>query len=513
MKLGRRALSVAGLVLLVLGVLYSPEATLREEKLLTTKTCRVPATVLRDGAAKHTIVVLHGLSADRKLMLNLGSWLASDATSVYLLDLPGHGDNPDPFSLARAEACAAEVLELLAVHGDLVPERTALVGHSMGGGIAIRLANRFPVAATIAISPGVGRLPRRIPANLLVLTGEFDFPQLKCEAQKIASAAGGTRTEAEDFAQKRAFELLQIPHTTHTSFLFDPEAGRKIRAWLAQSLPGYPAGPERVVLRGTFASLSGLLGLVFLFPAAAALVLRVFRPASQAPAGMPPAARIAVAWAAAALLAVAVLWLWVPLGWLRIYDGDYLASYLFLAGLALLLLLAKTGGSRAASLQESASNRGRRPVMLRDGHGILTGTVTGLATMLVFGAWVNGWLYDLWLNPLRWWRFAAMLPFLLPYFIAEELALGPPESTWRGRLRRYALFSGLRGILAAVLLVPIFLLGSGPVLALLLMPYLALFSLLQRMAADRLRTNSLAAAAVFSAILAAWFVAAVMPIT
>jgi hypothetical protein len=108
-----------------------------------------------------------------------------------------------------------------------------------------------------------------------------------------------------------------------------------------------------------------------------------------------------------------------------------------------------------------------------------------------------------------------MLPFLLPYFAAEELALGPPETAGRGRFRRYVLFFVLRGILAAALLVPVFLLGNGPVLVLLLMPYLGFFSLLQRMAADRLRcgTNSLAAAAVFSAILAAWFVAGVMPIT
>jgi hypothetical protein len=49
----------------------------------------------------------------------------------------------------------------------------------------------------------------------------------------------------------------------------------------------------------------------------------------------------------------------------------------------------------------------------------------------------------------------------------------------------------------------------------LLAVFLALFSILQRLGADvlRKRTGSIAAAVLFSAILAAWFVAAVFPLT
>jgi hypothetical protein len=56
---------------------------------------------------------------------------------------------------------------------------------------------------------------------------------------------------------------------------------------------------------------------------------------------------------------------------------------------------------------------------------------------------------------------------------------------------------------------------SGQVLIPLLFVFLAAFSILQRLAADgvRRRTGSATAAILFSAILAAWFVAAVFPLT
>ncbi len=515
MKRGGIVRVTAGLTLAVSGVLISADSALRSEETVETKSCRVPISVFHGRAAVNAVVVLHGLSADRKLMFNLGAWLVSDATAVFVLDLPGHGDNPEPFSFARAEACAAQVLDTLAARGAIAPERTALLGHSMGGGIAIRLADRFPTAATVAISPGLGRRPRRMPANLLVVTGDFDLPQLRREARGLAEAAGGERTGAQDFAQLRAFELFHVPRATHTSYLFDPVAGRKIRTWLAHSLPDYSAQPQSVRLDVVFGSLLGILGLLLVFPAVATGLSRLSKPVLRSSAERPGATRSFVCWAVAGAFALAVLWLWVPLGWLRIYDGDYLVSYLFVAGLALVPLLGEKGALRAAPPPEPGGNERQILPLFRDWRGIVAGAVMGLAAMLAFGAWLDWWLYDLWLNAPRWWRFAAMLPFLLPYFAAEERALGPPERAWRGSMRRYALYFGLRGILAGLLLVPIFLLGNGPVLALLLLPYLALFSLLQRLGADALcqRTNSRATAVVFDGILAAWFVAGVMPIT
>jgi len=100
----------------------------------------------------------------------------------------------------------------------------------------------------------------------------------------------------------------------------------------------------------------------------------------------------------------------------------------------------------------------------------------------------------------------------LPYFLAEELALGPAGFT---RLaRRWTRYVLLRLILWLTLMFGILVLFSGQVLLALLLPYLLIGSLGQRLGADWLRhhTGSPEAAALFSAILAAWFMAAVFPL-
>ncbi|MGH9859834.1 MAG: hypothetical protein ACRD5F_07410, partial [Candidatus Acidiferrales bacterium] len=66
----------------------------------------------------------------------------------------------------------------------------------------------------------------------------------------------------------------------------------------------------------------------------------------------------------------------------------------------------------------------------------------------------------------------------------------------------------------AMMILAFLVLRSNQVLIPLLAVYLALFSIAQRLGADaiRRRTGSAAAAAVFSAILAAWYIAAVFPL-
>lgn len=169
-------------------------------------------------------------------MMYLGADFAEHGFRSYLLDQPGHGDNEDPFTFAKAEQCANAALELLTRAGQINPARTILTGHSMGGAIAVRLADRNPVAATIAISPAPMILPRRMPANLLVFRGGYDLWPMKREANDLATAAGGQRTQAGDFAQRRAFELHVVPHATHTSLLVDPAVMHRAELWATETL-------------------------------------------------------------------------------------------------------------------------------------------------------------------------------------------------------------------------------------------------------------------------------------
>ncbi|MGH9817460.1 MAG: hypothetical protein ACRD6I_15420, partial [Candidatus Acidiferrales bacterium] len=105
-------------------------------------------------------------------------------------------------------------------------------------------------------------------------------------------------------------------------------------------------------------------------------------------------------------------------------------------------------------------------------------------------------------------------PAMLPYAVAEEWALGVPLAGKGAAWRRVFRALALRALIWAMMILAFLVLRSNQVLIPLLAVYLALFSIAQRLGADaiRRRTGSAAAAAVFSAILAAWYIAAVFPL-
>jgi hypothetical protein len=140
--------------------------------------------------------------------------------------------------------------------------------------------------------------------------------------------------------------------------------------------------------------------------------------------------------------------------------------------------------------------------------------VLGFGTILAIGAWLNWQVDDAWLNAPRWLRFAELLPIAWIFCFVEEVILGPVRRGWPGTLR-FGVFLALRLELWLACLLAYYVLASGQALLIILVISLALFSILQRLATDAFlrRTSSAAAASLFSAILSAWFIAAVFPLT
>jgi pyruvate dehydrogenase E2 component (dihydrolipoamide acetyltransferase) len=86
------------------------------------------------------VLLLHGFGAD------LNTWMftqpaLAERTRVVALDLPGHGRSSKELLDAGAESLAAIVGKALAALGI---ERVHLVGHSMGGGIAMAYVQQHP---------------------------------------------------------------------------------------------------------------------------------------------------------------------------------------------------------------------------------------------------------------------------------------------------------------------------------------------------------------------------------
>ncbi|MGH9270211.1 MAG: alpha/beta fold hydrolase [Ilumatobacteraceae bacterium] len=120
------------------------------------------------------VVLLHGLAATMRTWDRVAPALAADAT-VITLDLPGFGRSTPPSGDHSLGASANAVRDLLDAL-DLGP--ATIVGHSLGGGIAMQFAYQFPrrcerlvLVSSGGLGPEVG-LPLRaatIPgAELLI---------------------------------------------------------------------------------------------------------------------------------------------------------------------------------------------------------------------------------------------------------------------------------------------------------------------------------------------------------
>ena len=529
MKLWQIILAVVGMVFLGLGSRWIRVAELPKQELwLDAGGCHTPMTVLdppADVKPAGSVVLLHGLSANRRLMMYLAEDFAGHGFRAYAIDLPGHGDSRDAFSFAHSQDCATAAVEFLIRSGQLDPKTTILLGHSMGAAIAIRMADRDPLAATIALSPAPMTTPQRMPANLLVFSASADLGILKRVAQSLADAAGGQRIAPEDFAQQRAFELRRLPRSTHTSLLSDRRVAHDSESWAMRALfPDIAADTLTLNLdlatyetfgrgrRRLAGAVLGFLGILLLFPMLVTLAAKLAVPApprdsaelqsesSQIePPGNHPSARLLLTEGVVfAMFGVLLLVLGVPLKFLHLYTGAYLASLLLIVGILLLIF------NFGFAMEYAALHI--RPLAVA--------AALGFATFLAIGAWLNWQLDDAWLNAPRWLRFAGLLPVTWIYCFSEEVVLGPVHHGLE-RAVRFAIFLLLRAELFLACTLAWYFFASGQVLIPLLFVYLAAFSILQRLATDalRVRTASATAAALFGAILASWFIASVFPLT
>jgi pimeloyl-ACP methyl ester carboxylesterase len=115
-------------------------AVLAAALLVTPLVAQAPATLKSMELGRgRTVVLLHGIGGTRMQWMPTARKLMNDHR-VVMLDLPGHGESPmpDPFSF---EACAAMLDLALA---KLKPESTIVVGHGLGGAIALLEAKAHP---------------------------------------------------------------------------------------------------------------------------------------------------------------------------------------------------------------------------------------------------------------------------------------------------------------------------------------------------------------------------------
>jgi pimeloyl-ACP methyl ester carboxylesterase len=503
MKTRRILRALAGVMLCGLGFLLALATPYRHQSVLTdAESCRMAVDLVEpsSGAPQGFVVLLHGLSANKRIMSYIAEGFAGEGLRVFVADLPGHGRTAGPFSPTRAEECAESFVRELIAHHVVEPDRTILAGHSMGGAIAARVASRVSVAGVLAISPAPQRAAHGtrpemllfdsappLHGNTLVISGGWEPESMRDAGRDLA--ASGDEGKAQ---------YLVIPRATHVSLLFDRESVRASQQWAAQVLHlwGSVRLPKRWPLLGFFLGFAGLIVLTPPF-------LRELLGKNSVAEPIPQVGIARLFLEVAACSGVAVLLLrWRNfLRPLHLFEGDYFAGFLLIYG-ALLVPL-HWSATKAVFRTTTGTTQVRK---------LLMATFCAFVVLLLFSGWFDLAFSGAWLSAARWLRFPAFFLACLPYHAAEEILVAPPGS--EGAARHLALALSLRLIAWCALLGGIFFLQSGEILLLLLAPYFGPFCVLQRLSMDVVRreTGSAVAAAGFGAILMSGFCLAIFPI-
>ncbi len=513
MKSRKAIRAIAGVLLCSAGFWLAVPAPYRERTyIINANGCRLETTIVEKpgGASQGSVVLFHGISANKKIMAYVARGFAEQGLRVYVPDLPGHGRTPGPFSPARAEQCGEALLRELLSRGLIDPNHTILAGHSMGAAIAERIAARVPVAGLIAVSPAPMRFahgvtaekllfrdPPELPPNSLVMVGSLELESMRGNAADLV-------VSRHDATSK----YLEIPGASHVSVLFNSTAMRSAQEWSAQvlHLPPTAALPSHRPLIGALGGLVGILLIAgpFLHEATGKSTKEEEIVTAGAVIGLP---RLFLEFAAGSVLIVLLLrfvrpaseggpYSWVPLKVIRLFQGDYLASFVLLLGAALILM-------HWSSVRSALTNSYCH---------LLAAGFAGFVLLLLCTAWFDLTFYEAWMTTAKWARFPFLLAACLPYHVAEETLLGPVQGK---RWRRLAIALTLRLISWAAMMGGIFLLHNGEILIGLLAAYLALFNIAQRSGMDMVRTGtgSAAAAGLFGAILQAGFCLVIFPLT
>src|SRR5713101_4074542 len=183
--------AVAGVLLCAAGAWQAiPTAYHEQIYFVNAGAAPLATTILeKTGAATQgSVVLFHGISANKKIMSYLAQGFAEQGLRVFAPDFPGHGRSPGSFSPARAEQCGEALVRELLSRGAIAADRTILVGHSMGGAIAVRIASRVPVAGLITISPAPMRATHGVSPEKLLFR---DPPQLLPHSLVIVGSLAG----------------------------------------------------------------------------------------------------------------------------------------------------------------------------------------------------------------------------------------------------------------------------------------------------------------------------------
>jgi len=182
------------------------------------KTGDVQINLLRLGTGDRTAILLHGFGGD------LNNWLfnhpvLAEQHTVYAVDLPGHGSSSKSVGEGNLTSMVAVMRQLLS---ELKIDQVDLVGHSMGGAIALQLAGTEPgLVQSLVLIASAGLGPEINTGYLKGFTESQSRRELKPHVQQLFNDSSlVTRQMVEDVLKyKRIDGVQQSLQTILDSFI------------------------------------------------------------------------------------------------------------------------------------------------------------------------------------------------------------------------------------------------------------------------------------------------------
>ena len=120
----------------------------------------------RTGGEGPAIVLIHGMAGSSETWAPLLPVLGASAR-VVAPDMPGHGSSAKPRGDYSLGALASGIRDLMIVLG---VDRATIVGHSLGGGVAMQFAYQFPERCERLVLVSSGGLGRQVSGLLRALS-------------------------------------------------------------------------------------------------------------------------------------------------------------------------------------------------------------------------------------------------------------------------------------------------------------------------------------------------------
>jgi pimeloyl-ACP methyl ester carboxylesterase len=167
----------------------------------------------RQAGSGPPLVLIHGITSSSVTWERVMPYLARHYT-VIAPDLAGHGESDKPPGDYSLGAHASAVRDLMLALGI---ERASIVGHSLGGGIAMQFSYQFPERCERLILVDSGGLGREVSLLLRAATlpgSEFVLPLLAATRLLDAGALAGRMLGAVGLRVRTDLEEMARGHAT-----------------------------------------------------------------------------------------------------------------------------------------------------------------------------------------------------------------------------------------------------------------------------------------------------------